>query len=158
MEGSPAEGTLEEGMILEEINGKPISGLEDFSDAVRDIKPDTKIIIKTDRGTFTIKTSEREDDPRRGFIGIGATIPLNVGLPEYIFSSLYWIALLNQGIGLINLAPLHFGIAATDGHHILKDILSKFGIKDAEKVTLAVSTTVLMVLVFTLLGPAYTAH
>lgn len=158
VEGSPAEGVLEEGMVLEEVDGRPTSDLDDFWEAVRDIKPDTEIIIKTDRGTFTIKTSEREDDPERGFIGIRPTSPLNVGLPEYIFSLLYWIALLNQGIGFINLAPLHFGIAATDGHHILKDILSKFGIKDAEKVTLAISTTVLMVLVFTLLGPSYAAH
>lgn len=157
MGDSPAEGTLEKGMIVEEINGRPISSPEDFVEATRDIRPNTEVIIKTDRGTFTIKTSEREDNPQRGLVGIWITVPLNKGFPEVIFSSLYWIAILNQGIGFINLAPLHLGIAATDGHHILKDILSKFGVKDAEKVTMAISMTVLMVLMFTLLGPSPSA-
>lgn len=155
---SPAEGVLEEGMVLEEIDGRSISGPDDFWEAARNLKPHTDVTIKTDRGTFTIKTSKREDNPERGFIGIWIITPLNKGFPEYIFWSLRWIALLNLGIGLINLAPLHFGIAATDGHHILKDILSKFGVKDAEKVTLAISTTVLMVLLFALLGPSSSAH
>ncbi|MEE8402810.1 MAG: site-2 protease family protein [Candidatus Hydrothermarchaeaceae archaeon] len=161
LEDSPAEGILEKGMILDGINGRPLSGPEDFLEVAQELKPNTDVTIKTDRGTFTIKTSENKDYPQRGFIGIRVTSPLKGGFPDYIFypllSSLYWIALLNQGIGFINLAPLHFGIAATDGHHLLKDIISKFGIKDAEKITQAISTTVLIVLAFTLLGPSYGA-
>jgi membrane-associated protease RseP (regulator of RpoE activity) len=154
VECSPAEGTLEKGMVLEEIDGRPISGAEDFREATKDIKPDTDVTIKTDKGRFMIKASERPDNPERGYIGIWPAHPLNEGLPEYIYSSLFWIALLNQGIGLINLAPLHLGIAATDGHHILKEILSKFGIKDTERATLAISSAVLIVLLFSLLGPS----
>lgn len=154
MPNSPAEGILEKGMVLEAVDGVPISSTKDFRGAVSDIKPNTKVVIKTGSGTFTIKTSEKKGDPQKGFIGMWITSPLNEGLPEYIFSSLYWIALLNQGIGFINLAPLHFGIAATDGHHLLKDILSKLRFKGAEKIALAISTSVVMVLVFTLIGPS----
>lgn len=155
VEGSPADGVLEEGMVVEAIDGMPISDAPDFRAATKGITPDLDMTIKTDRGTFTITTAEREGDPKRGFIGIMLAPSLNEGLPGYIFSTLWWIAFLNQGIGLINLAPLHFGIAATDGHHILKDILSKLRIKEAEKVTLAISTTLLMVLLFSVIGPSY---
>jgi membrane-associated protease RseP (regulator of RpoE activity) len=155
---SPADGVLKEGMILKEIDGKIISSPEDFEEATKDLKPDTVVTIKTDRGTFTIRASERANNPEKGFVGIWIASPFNEGGPEYIYWLLYWIAILNQGIGFINMAPLHLGVAATDGHYILNDILSKFGIKDAEKATMAISKTVFVVLVLVLLGPAYSTY
>ena len=150
---SSAEGTLENGMILESINGKPILGIPDFIETTRDLKPNSDVKINTDRGEFTIKTSQHPDYPDRGYIGIRPTYPLYPGLPEYLYTLLYWIAQLNLGIGLINLAPLHLGIAATDGYYILGDILSKFRIKGVEKAVRAVSIAVLMGLALSLLGP-----
>lgn len=151
---SPADGTLENGMVLKDINGKPISDVHDFVDVTSGLKPDSDVRINTDRGEFTIRTSERPGDPDIGYIGIRPTYPLYPGLPEYIYSVLYWIFQLNLGIGLINLAPLHLGIAATDGLHILKDILEKFNIRDAEKATMTISMMVLIVLAVSLFGPS----
>jgi membrane-associated protease RseP (regulator of RpoE activity) len=158
VEDSPAFGVLEEGMVLEEINGKAIKSAEDFVQATKDLKPDSEVNIKTDRGAFTITSIERANNPDRGYIGIFVTSPFNGAAQEYIYGILYWIFLLNQGIGLINMAPLHLGIAATDGHHVLKDILSKIGIKDTEKATMAVSKTVTFVLVLVLVGPLFSSY
>jgi membrane-associated protease RseP (regulator of RpoE activity) len=151
---SPAYGILDEDMVLEVINGKAIKSARDYFEAVQEIEPNTDVTIKTDRGTFTIMALQNPNRPdSKNYTGIKPAHPLFPGLPEYIYSILYWVALLNQGIGLINLAPLHFGIAATDGHHILKDILSKLNFKNVEKATLTISTTVLIVVVFSLFAP-----
>jgi membrane-associated protease RseP (regulator of RpoE activity) len=158
VEESPAFGVLEKGMIIQEINGRPISGPKEFAQATLGLEPGDEVTLKTDKGTFTILASKQPSNEERGLIGIVVGSPLNEGGPEYIYQMLYWIVLLNQGIGLINMAPLHFGIAATDGHHILKDILSKFKIGGAEKVTLAISNMVFLVLVFVLLGPLFSTY
>ncbi|MBU2559934.1 site-2 protease family protein [archaeon] len=158
VEGSPAFGVLEEGMVLEEINGLAIQSPKDFVKATVELEPDKDVTIKTDRGTFTITSTTRVNYPDRGYIGIFVTSPFNGVVQEYIYGILYWIFLLNQGIGLINMAPLHLGIAATDGHHILRDVLSKIGIKGAEKATMAVSKTVTFVLLLVLVGPLFSSY
>ncbi len=147
---SPAEGVLEKGMVLKAINGIEISSYKDFANAVKEIKPNQRVNIATDKGSFYITTAAKKDAPERGYIGIGVENPLNEGLPTYFYFSLNWILILNLGIGLINLAPLHFGIAVTDGHHILREILSKLvDEKSAEKVTIFISTTMLLAIIFT---------
>lgn len=147
---SPAEGVLEKGMVLKAINGIEISSNKDFAEAVKEIKPSQRINIATDRGSFYITTAAKKNAPERGYIGIVVGNPLREGLLKYLYFSLNWIVFLNLGIGLINLAPLHFGIAATDGHHLLREILSKFiEEKSAEKVTIFVSTTTLLAIIFT---------
>jgi membrane-associated protease RseP (regulator of RpoE activity) len=148
-EDSPADGVLEKGMVLKAINGIEISSNKDFAEAVKEIKPNQRVNIATDKGSFYVTTAAKKDAPGRGYIGIGVGNPLREGLPSYFYFSLNWIVILNLGIGLINLAPLHFGIAATDGHHILREILSKFiEEKSAEKVTIFVSTTMLLAIIF----------
>ncbi len=150
---SPADGPLRGGMLVEAINGKPVSGIRDFFEITRDLKPNTDVKINTDEGLFIIKTTNHPDYPDRGYIGISPISPLYPGLPEFIFTVLKWIFQLNLGIGLINLAPLHLGIAATDGYYIFRDILSKFRVKNVEKVVTAVSSGVLILLVMSLLWP-----
>ncbi len=157
---SPAAEYLEEGMIIEGINGQEITSLEEFFQIMRDVKPRDTLLVDTDWGVFSLTATSRKDDPFRGYMGVvvrnaledkvtrvfGATIPLAV----YFF--LYWIFFLNQGIGLINLAPLHLGIAATDGHLMLKELLSGL-IKErnAEKLSLFVSGVTLLAILFTVI-------
>jgi membrane-associated protease RseP (regulator of RpoE activity) len=163
VEGSPADGVLEKGMVLEAINGHGVGSIEDFFQATREIGPGQDITIQTDRGTFALHTIPRVDDPDRGFVGVRVhnkvrePLARYVGLaaPLFIFYSLYWIFFLNQGIGLINLAPLHLGIAATDGHHILKETLARFlGDVRAERVSFMVSFTMVFFLLFGVLRPS----
>ncbi len=155
LEGSPADGILEGGMIIHEINGNTITTRKEFQEATKNLKPGQVLRFVTDKGTFTLTTAPKLEDKTRGYVGIlvqGA--PLKEGNPAYLFSVLYWIAFLNQGIGLINLAPLHFGLAATDGHYMLKEVISKFTSETgAERITTFISTTTLLAVVFSVVNP-----
>lgn len=159
-EGSPAAEYLEAGMIIEGINGREVTSLREFFEIMGGVKPRDTVLVDTDKGAFSLTTVPRPDDPSRGYMGVvvrntlkdkvtrvfGTTVPLAV------YFSLYWIFFLNQGIGLINLAPLHLGIAATDGHHMLKELLSgliKEG--DAEKLSLFISGVTLLAILFTVI-------
>ncbi len=157
---SPAAQYLEKGMIIEEVNGKEITSLKEFFQIMGKVKPGDAVLVDTDRGAFSLIARARAEEPSRGFIGVvvgnalreGITRNFGTALPMAIYFSLYWIFFLNQGIGLINLAPLHLGIAATDGHHMLKELLS--GVireGDAEKLSLFVSGVTLLAILFTVI-------
>ncbi len=157
VEDSPAMGVLKEGMIIKEINGLEVNSMRSFFRAMRDVEARDTVSVKTDKGVYTLTTVPREDNPSRGYMGVvvnnavkeSVAKILGLTLPMVIYSSLYWIFLLNQGIGLINLAPLHFGFAATDGHHILREILAQF-IKEgsADKLSLFISGLTMIGLLF----------
>ncbi|NOZ77173.1 MAG: metalloprotease [Euryarchaeota archaeon] len=163
VEGSPAHGVLQEGMVIESIGGRTIGSMQDFQEAAADILPGEELVIGTDRGYLTLRPVPSEDDPERGFVGIQVhprirdTVSRYLGLaaPLVIFYSLYWISFLNQGIGLINLAPLHIGIAATDGHHILRELLARFldeGL--ADRLSFIVSFSMVFLLLYSISAPA----
>ena len=142
VEDSPAYGILEEGMVIKSINGIKINSMDEFREIATNLKPGDTIIIKTNKGTFKIKTGKNPKNPDRGYIGIIVTSPLKEGMPGYVYMFLYWVFLLNQGIGLINLAPIHFGVAATDGYYILKEVLSRLiSYGNAEKIAIFISAT-----------------
>jgi membrane-associated protease RseP (regulator of RpoE activity) len=164
VEGSPASKVLEKGMIIRQIQDEAVETIEDFYRVVVKLKPGERISIVTDRGSFSLVTAPREDEPERGFIGVRPFFPvkeefrdyLGVTLPLVIFYSLYWIALLNQAIGFVNLAPLHLGIAATDGHHIFRLILEKFlAASDAERFSAYVSTAMVLIILFSIFKPSF---
>lgn len=158
---SPAEGLLQTGMIIEKINGKEITSLREFFQIMSGVKPSETLMVDTDKGVFSLTVAEREDNPGRGYMGVVVRNPLNQGviamfgttLPLAVYFSLYWIFFLNQGIGLINLAPLHLGIAATDGHHMLKELLSGFTKEGvAEKLSNFISGMTLLAIIFTVIN------
>lgn len=164
VEGSPASQVLEKGMVIKKIQDEAIDTIEDFYRVVMELRPGERISIVTDRGSFDLVTASREDNPERGFIGVRPFFPVKDEFRQYfglvvplvIFYSLYWIALLNQAIGFVNLAPLHLGIAATDGHHIFRLILEKFlAASDAERLSAYVSTAMVLILLFSIFKPSF---
>jgi membrane-associated protease RseP (regulator of RpoE activity) len=159
-EGSPAAEYLEKGMLIEGINGKEVTSLREFFQIMGDVEPKDNVRVDTDQGVFSLTATARKDDPSRGYMGVvvrnalenKVTRVFGTTLPLAVYFSLYWIFFLNQGIGLINLAPLHLGIAATDGHHMLKELLSGLIHEgDAEKISLFVSGVTLLAILFTVI-------
>ena len=159
-DSSPAAEYLEVGMVIERVNGNSVTSLDEFFEIMKEIKPSDSVQIYTDSGVFSIIATTRDDDSSRGFIGVVVTNSLEKNITNIfgkslslvLYFSLYWIFFLNQGIGLINLAPIHLGIAATDGHHMLKEIFS--GVikeKDAEKLSYFVSSITLLAILFTII-------
>lgn len=158
-DSSPASGVLEKEMVIREINGVKIATTEEFRSALKNVKPNEVVTVKTDKGSFSIKTAPRENEPEKGFIGITVAPRAEVkkevadylgeSLPLILFSSFYWIFLLNLGIGVMNLLPLHLVIAATDGHLMLKDFLgATIREESAEKVSLFVSSIMMLAVLF----------
>ncbi len=154
--GSPADGVLREGMVLKKIGDVEILDLNDFRFAAEGIIPDTDLAVTTDDGTFVVHTTEKADNPEEGYVGIGVQMfaPVKEWFGKHVYFALFWIAFLNQGIGLVNLAPLHFGIAATDGHYMLREVISKFvGEARANALSLIISGAMLVAVVFSIINP-----
>ncbi len=155
-EGSPADGVLEAGMVLTSINGMEVSSMQDFQAAVKDIAPDQTIVLTSEDETYTLIAAPKKGDPSGGYIGIYAKEDrlIKEGMSKHAYFILFWVAFLNQGIALVNLAPLHFGVAATDGHYILKEIIGRFiQEENAEKVTTFISTTTLIAVLLSIVNP-----
>ena len=148
MPNTPADGVLEEGMVIKKINGKEVKSLSDFIIEAGKIRPNQIVVLETDKGTFKVLAKKR--DGNKGMIGIYVKQHVFGGL-DFIYYTLFWISFLNLGIGLINLAPINFGIAATDGHLILREILSKLAKEKAEEISGLLSTTVTIMLLFALI-------
>ncbi len=158
---SPAYGVLERGDMIMDIRGTPIKNFKDFYENLKQLKPGEKIKVTTERGSFILTLAPRKDDPKRGFIGIETFLPVKKGifhivnfLPLDLISMFRWVFFLNFIVGLVNLLPIHFGVAATDGHHILRIILNRFmrNVR-AEKFSSAISIFIGLVILLNLIKP-----
>jgi membrane-associated protease RseP (regulator of RpoE activity) len=118
--GSPAEKAgIQTGMVLLGIDNMDIESVEDFREAVPNLKPGVPVVVRTDNGEFTVVPEKREGF-KNGFIGIAIfsqmkAKPYVVSIfgEEGAFSiyvvaaqAFYWIAVLNFLVGLTNLLPI----------------------------------------------------
>ncbi|ASJ02084.1 metalloprotease [Thermococcus profundus] len=131
VENTPAFGILEKGDIITGINGEAIKTIKDFERVINSTKPGDVItidIIRDGEGeTVKLKLGARESDPTKPFVGIylGQHYVSKVGHENIlfpIFFSLYWIYVLDLGIGLMNLFPL----IPLDGGRMLDDVLKEY--------------------------------
>jgi len=116
-DGFPAESSgLEVPFIITEINGIETMDGESFLQATEDIKPNDKLKLKTDQGEFDITTVENPADAERGYIGIeGISVhtqtregvsELKADTVSWFNLLVFWLFILNIGVGLFNLLPL----------------------------------------------------
>ncbi len=154
MDGTPADGVLEKGMVIEEINGVKISSFYDFFIATNGTAPGQQVVIKTDRGTFSLTAIKKEGvSSNKGIIGFKVT-NIKEGPVGFIYRVLEWVWFLNLGIGLMNLAPVFLGVAATDGHHMLKILISRFSSEEtSKKVAMTISSSIMIFIIYLLIGP-----
>ena len=130
---TPADGVLKEGMIITNINGHDIKNRTDFTNLLNMTKPGDVLTIKTNEGTFKLKTTTNPNNSSAPFIGIstqensvvkkdvvnkyGNTLPWVL---YYLYTLFFWIFFLNFGIGTFNLLPLK----PLDGGLILEELLN----------------------------------
>lgn len=136
-ESYPAAIAGMDGGIIQGVNNEKVIDYKSFTDAIYGVRPNEKMDIQTDKGTYTLTTDVSPDNPKKGFIGIRPTANERRVKPEYewlkhpfywLKDLFKWLFLLNFFIGLFNLLPL--GIV--DGGRILKTFLSKI-MKDQKK-------------------------
>lgn len=136
--GYPAETAgLKPGMIINQLNDKPIDDFMDFYDVSYCSAPGDDFLVGTDQGSFLITSVESPEVSGKSFIGV-KNVNNEFVLKEKFknskfYSGLYfvidwvttffkWLYLLSLGIGLFNLLPLPI----VDGGRIFKLSLEKF--------------------------------
>ena len=99
-EDLPASGVLMEGDIIHSINGRRITSLSDFREAVKEIGPEESLTITVIRGN-QLKTFQLTTSPE-GKIGIIVEPPKSL---VFIMETLFWTGMLNLILGFFNLLP-----------------------------------------------------
>jgi len=162
--GFPAElAGVQKGEIIISVNGNLINSSSGFMDELSKVSPGENIQVVTDKSQYNIKTIENPSDSTKAHLGIQLkqSIGLAAGLEEkygkfpwivfYISQLLYWMIVLNIGIGLINLLPL----GPIDGGRMMGAIFeNKVKNKNlAKKLWHALTIISLALLVFNIIGP-----
>lgn len=153
--------------IITEINGTTVKSMDDFIVAMKDIKPNDVIEIKTTEDIYKVKTTHNPENATKPFIGIsgtrtfyvyagilsklGAVSNESLYIISWVSGLLAWILIINFGVGLFNLFP----IKPLDGGLMLEEILKKFykG-KKLKSIVTFVSLIILFLLLFNLFGPS----
>ncbi|MAF89592.1 MAG: site-2 protease family protein [archaeon] len=179
-EGSPAElAGLSEGMIIGEIEDGEIHDLVSFVNILdkQDLSPGDEVILKIDDSEYTVTTADRNG---RAFMGIsfcgaipaGEVVKLFIASPMtirilspecypstfipqgtmwFIIYAIMWTAILNFGVGLINLLPFK----PLDGGLMFSDTVRSIvkNEKIARQIVIAVGSIAFLLLLFNFIGP-----
>ncbi len=159
------EAGLESGDTVLAVNDQQTTTTEEFVSAMATVKPGDSVILSTDRGEFNVITGESAEDSSRAYLGV--SFKQNMALKEHIQSRfgnfpwilsylsqlLYWIVILNIGVGLINLLPL----GPVDGGQMIRaTILHKFKNKRAAmRLVSFISMFALLLLLLNIIGPIF---
>lgn len=131
IKGTPADGVLQKGDVILAINGESTKTMEEFITIMNKTKPRETITLRVLRDgqelNLQLTLTENPDNPGKGFIGIHPVqhVASRVGHEGVIlplFFALYWIYVLNIGIGLMNLFPL----VPLDGGRMLDDVIKEY--------------------------------
>lgn len=129
---SPADGILQNGMVIQSINGISTSNFNNFTSLSNQTKIGETLNFQTNQGTFSVKAGVNPNNATRGYIGIRSEDHLvlnnNVAktfghqIPWFIYSlrDLFtWIFIINFAVGTFNLLPMK----PLDGGLILEELL-----------------------------------
>jgi membrane-associated protease RseP (regulator of RpoE activity) len=131
VKGSPADGVLQKGDIIVAINGHEMKTMSQFIEFMNKTKPGETITLTVlrngERLNLKVTLAEYPDKPGKGYIGIypAQHVTSKIGYDWLIlplFFSLYWIYVLNIGIGLMNLFPL----VPLDGGRMLDEAIKEY--------------------------------
>ena len=118
-EGFPMDlSGIEIPFIIHEINGMSTENFTSFLLTIAEVKPNDKLLLKTDKGNYEIIAAENPLNKSMGYLGI-SDYKTNLEVKEkyaaygklpfaliWIEILLLWLFLINLGVGLFNLLPL----------------------------------------------------
>lgn len=147
--------------IITHIEGKPVTYVSNLTDILDKYQPGQRIIVKTNISTYAVTLSGNPKNESRPFLGIGTrqytepktefTDKFGSFLPLviiWIIGLLYWLFILNLGIGLFNLMP----IGPIDGGRMLKLACERIHAKKGPAIFRFVSMFFLMVVLFNVIA------
>lgn len=111
-----SKSNIETPFIINSINAKEIKKVADFVSLTEAVKPNEKLLFGTNKGSFELMTVENPGNSSKGFIGI-SDFSVNTKLKEgvnpyfgnfilWFLKLIFWLFVVNLGIGLFNLLPL----------------------------------------------------
>lgn len=154
------EAGIKEGEIIQGIDNATVKTMGKFGDALREKNPGDSVVIKTDKKSYNV-TLAKNPENNQSYLGVYISQSTRVK-PGFrarygIFTAntilwlvglLYWLYLLNLGIGLFNLVP----IGPIDGGRMVHVALLKFFKKKrAERIWIFISYVFLAVVIVSLL-------
>ena len=131
IKGSPADGVLQKGDVILAINGHETKTMAQFVEVMNGTRPGEEITLTVLRDgrrlELKLTLAEHPENPGKGYIGIYPSqhVTSKIGhdwLVLPLFFALYWIYVLNIGIGLMNLFPL----VPLDGGRMLDDAIKEY--------------------------------
>ncbi|HIH38072.1 site-2 protease family protein [Candidatus Woesearchaeota archaeon] len=165
--GSPAEASgLTPGELITSIDGIRVQTTQNLSSLLKEKKPGEKLLLGTNVSTHTLLLGAHPDDPNTAYMGVKledeARVRERVNAPPWALSAFEWLSvlvfylyLLNLGIGLFNLLPL----GPVDGGRMLLVGLGHYFTKEkAERIWGRVSLFYLILLLVIIIGSFFPFH
>ena len=159
--GSNAVKAGLEGTIIK-INEQQVKTTDDLARIMQDIQPGDKVIVTTTKSTYEIETIKDEET---GKALIGIRMPYVEYKYKWIFENkvskstlyifqwfeglLYWIFVLNLGVGVFNLFPLK----PLDGGLMMEAVCEHYFNKKGKYISNIISLLILALVVFNIFGP-----
>lgn len=154
--GSPSYGKLNQGAVIDSINGISTHNTTQFQNYISTLKVGDNVSIQTDQGSVNITTAKNPNNDS-SYMGIrvsqnfvvdknvahtyGTTLPWFLYDLKELFS---WIFLLNFAVGTFNLLPMK----PLDGGLILEELLrSKISEKNVQKIMYPISYILILIIV-----------
>jgi len=144
--GTPAETSLEEGIVIYEINGVNVMTYEAFAHELSMYKKGDILTLQANKGVYEITLTTHPEHPEQGYMGIR---PLQHVEHFFILDIFGWIFMLNLSIALFNLFPIS---RVLDGGKITDEILTHFfSPETSKKLSTMVGSLAVIILIINLL-------
>jgi membrane-associated protease RseP (regulator of RpoE activity) len=131
---------LQAGDIVVSINGTKIPNLDHLRQYMGAVSPGQYIVIGTQRGSFTLRTTVDQSNSSHALIGIGdltdyivydPKLPLfSSAFPGMLLHAEFWLSIVLVSVALINMLPMY----PFDGDKFLEIALNVLGIKRTKEI------------------------
>jgi len=158
VEGGPfAQAGIQEGEIIHKLEHRRIDSVKNFTDALNKYNAGDIVVIKTVDSAYAVELGSHPKNATKPYLGIstkqfrevkpsfaakyGTFIPCAI---EWLSGFLYWLFVLNLGIGLFNLLPL----GPIDGGRMVKAVLERISPKKGYRIWKFISLFFFAIILF----------
>lgn len=155
--GPFAQAGIQEGAVIHKLESTRIDSVKNFTDALNKYSAGDIVVIKTSEFAYAVELGSHPKNASKPYLGIstkqfreikpsfaakyGTFIPRAI---EWLSGFLYWLFVLNLGIGLFNLLPL----GPIDGGRMVKAVLERISPKKGYKIWKYISLFFFAIILF----------
>ncbi len=160
-DGPFAQAGVKEGEIIHKMEHTKIDSVKNFTKALTKYKAGDIVVIKTTESAYAVQLGSHPQNVTKPYLGIstkqfrevkpGFAAKYGLFIPkaiEWVSGFLYWLFVLNLGIGLFNLLPL----GPIDGGRMVKVILERISPKKGYQIWKYMSLFFFVVILFNIVA------